>query len=156
MASPGHGGPPGVAFLLSQLGAHASQQFARRIGEIGLTPQQAGLLRAIAAAPGRSQQAIAAELGTPATRLVAMIDDLEKRGVLERRRNPDDRRLHAIHLTPDGAKLLDRLRRTARAHSADLTESLDETETQQLQALLLRIADQQGLTPGVHPGYRAG
>lgn len=147
-------GPPGVAFLIAQIGAHAAQRFAERIAELDLTPPQAGLMRAIVRDPGRSQQAIAAELGTPATRLVAMIDGLERRGVLERRRNPDDRRLHAIHPTPEGMKLLGRLGRAAEAHTADLTKALDDDERRQLRALLARIADQQGLTPGVHPGYR--
>lgn len=155
MAAPsGRQGPPGAAFLLSQIGAHAAQRFAQRIAELDLTPAQAGLLRAIAGGPGRSQQAIAAELGTPATRLVAMIDDLERRGVLERRRNPGDRRLYAIHLTDDGAKLLGRLGRAAEAHTAELTKALDDDERRHLRELLLRIAEQQELTPGVHPGYR--
>ena len=152
--SVGRNGPPGVGFLLSQLGAHAAQRFAQRIAELDLTPPQAGLLRAIAVGPGRSQQAIAAELGTPATRLVAMIDELERRGVLERRRNPDDRRLHAIHITEDGGKLLGRIGRAAEAHTAELTRALDDDERQQLRKLLLRIAEDQALTPGVHPGYR--
>lgn len=153
-SSVGRQGPPGVGFLISQLGAHAAQRFAQRIADLDLTPPQAGLLRAIAGQPGRSQQAIAAQLGTPATRLVAMIDDLERRGVLERRRNPDDRRLHAIHLTAEGTKLLGRLGRAAQAHTAELTTALDDDERDQLQKLLLRIAEQQELTPGVHPGYR--
>lgn len=148
-------GSDGSAFLLAQLGAHAAQRFAERIAELDLTPPQAGLLRSIAGQPGRSQQAIAAELGTPATRLVAMIDELEGRGVLERRRNPDDRRLYAIHLTDEGTKLLARLGRAAQAHTAELTKALDDAERRQLGELLARVAEQQELTPGVHPGYRA-
>jgi DNA-binding MarR family transcriptional regulator len=96
----------GSAFLLTQLGTHAAQAFAARIGELDLTPPQTGLLRAVAVEEGRSQQALAQHLGTPATRLVALVDGLEQRGLLERRRNPDDRRLHAVHLTEAGRALL--------------------------------------------------
>ena len=90
-------GAPGSAFLLTQLGTYAAQEFAKRVAELDLTPPQAGLLRAISLEPGRSQQALARHLGTPATRLVALVDGLEQRGLVERRRNPDDRRLYAVH-----------------------------------------------------------
>jgi len=64
----------GSAFLLTQIGTHAAEEFATRVAELDLTPPQAGLLRAIALGPGRSQQALARHLGTPATRLVALVD----------------------------------------------------------------------------------
>jgi DNA-binding MarR family transcriptional regulator len=153
MTDPEHG--PGAAFLLTQLGAHAARRFAERVAELDLTPPQAGLLRAVARGPGQSQQSLAAHLGTPPTRLVALVDGLEERGVLERRRNPGDRRLHAIHLTPDGEKLLREVGRVAAAHDAAVLAALDDDERAQLRALLVRVAGQQGLTEGVHPGYRA-
>jgi DNA-binding MarR family transcriptional regulator len=143
-----------TAFLLAQLGAHAAERFADRIGDLELTPAQAGVLRAIAAEPGRSQQALAAQLGTPATRLVALLDTLEQRQLIERRRNPHDRRLHALQLTGAGRQLLAQLGRTAGEHGRELLAALDDTERQQLHALLTRVADHHQLTPGVHPGYR--
>ncbi|MGH3439567.1 MAG: MarR family winged helix-turn-helix transcriptional regulator [Sciscionella sp.] len=142
------------AFLLAQVGAHAASRFAERLAELDLTPPQAGLLRAIAVEPGRSQQALAKQLGTPPPRLVALVDGLERRGVVQRRRNPDDRRLHAIHLTEAGGKLLSQLGRIAITHGQDITTALDDTERRQLHRLLARIAEQQELVAGVHPGYR--
>lgn len=97
-AAPG----PGAAFLLAQLGSYAAARFTERVAELDLVPAQTGLLRAVAAGPGQSQQALAQLLGTPPSRLVALVDALEERGILERRRNPDDRRLHAVHLTEVG------------------------------------------------------
>src|ERR1700759_5437185 len=72
----------GSAFLLAQLGAHAAARFADRIASLDLTPAQAGLLRLIAREPGQSQQAIAGQLGTPASRLVLLVDELEGRGLI--------------------------------------------------------------------------
>ncbi len=143
-----------TAFLLAQIGAHAAERFTERISDLDLTPPQAGVLRAIAAEPGRSQQALATQLGTPATRLVALLDSLQQRDLIERRRNPQDRRLHALHLTDAGQRFLGQLGRTASAHGRDLLAPLDDAECQQLHTLLARIAAHHELTPGVHPGYR--
>ena len=150
-----HGLPVvGAAFLLTQLGTHSAQVFARRIGELDLTPPQTGLLRAIARAPGRSQQALAELLGTPATRLVALVDSLEQRGLVERRRNRTDRRLYAVHLTSAGTALMDAIAEAARDHDSTVLAALDTDERAQLHELLSRVAADQGLRPGVHPGYR--
>jgi DNA-binding MarR family transcriptional regulator len=145
---------PGSAFLLAQLGAYAAGRFAERIAEIDLTPPQTGLLRAIAAQPGRSQQALATLLGTPPSRLVTLVDGLDERGFVERRRNPDDRRLHALHLTEEGEKLLRRIGEVARAHDEAICGTLEPEERDTLRALLAKLAAEHGLTPGVHPGYR--
>jgi DNA-binding MarR family transcriptional regulator len=144
----------GNAFLLAQLGAHAAQRFADRIAELGLAPPQTGLLRVVAMRPGQSQQAIANQLGTPPSRLVAMVDGLEQRGLVERRRNPDDRRHHALYLTDAGAKFMEQLAVIGREHEEAMCAGLDTAERAQLLGLLRRMAAEQGLTPMVHPGYR--
>jgi DNA-binding MarR family transcriptional regulator len=143
-----------TAFLLAQVGADAAARFAERIAELGVTPPQAGLLRAVAGDPGRSQQALAAQLGTPPSRLVALVDGLEDRGLLERRRNRDDRRLHAVHLTAEGRRMLHVIGQAGRAHDDAVLSVLDDEERAQLAALLARLADAAGLPPGVHPGFR--
>lgn len=147
--------PPGAAFLLAALGAHSAARFAERVAELDLTPPHVGLLRLIAASPGQSQQAAAQLLGTPPSRLVGLVDALSDRGLVERRRNPGDRRLHALHLTDAGTELLERIAEIGRAHDDAICRSLDPDERGQLRTLLARIAQDQGLRPGVHPGYRS-
>lgn len=145
----------GAAFLLTQLGTHAAQEFADRIATLDLTPPQTGLLRAIAQQPGRSQQALADQLDTAPARLVALVDGLEQRGIVERRRNPNDRRLYAVHLTSAGDNMMTDIARVAREHDDALFTALTSDEQGQLRELLARVAADRGLTPGVHPGYRA-
>jgi DNA-binding MarR family transcriptional regulator len=148
----GHRG--GVAFLLAQLGHHAAQRFSERIAALDLTPPHAGILRAIAANPGRSQQALSTQLGLLPSRVVAFVDDLEDRGYLERRPNPDDRRQYALYLTAAGKELMGKLSRLARQHDRAITSGLSESQRAELHDLLATLATQQGLTPGIHPGYR--
>lgn len=144
----------GVAFLLAQLGHHAATLFAEKMATIELGPPHAGILRAIAAEPGRSQQALSAQLDMLPSRVVVYVDELEERGYVERRRNPDDRRLHALYLTPAGKRLVRKLSELARQHELQLTAALDAEQRTALRGLLAAVAQQQGLTPHIHPGYR--
>jgi DNA-binding MarR family transcriptional regulator len=144
----------GAAFLLAQLGAHAAGRYAEKVAQLELDPAQTGVLHLVAREAGLSQQALADRLGVVPSRVVALVDGLEGRGWLARRRSTTDRRSYELHLTDAGRELLGRLREVAAAHEREVTAALDADERAQLVGLLRRVADQQGLTPGVHPGYR--
>ena len=104
--------------------------------------------------PGQSQQTYATRLGTPPSRFVTLVDTLEQRGLVERRRGEPDRRSYALHLTEDGQQLKRRLDAVGRAHEEDICAALTTVERATLRGLLTRMAQQQQLTAGVHPGYR--
>jgi len=145
---------PSASFLVAQVGAHAASQFAGRLRKLKIAPQHAGILRILSATPGVTQQALATTLGIVASRLVVLVDEMEQRGLIERRPNPEDRRRHALYVTRDGRSTLESIGRIAREHSQSLFAAISRDEQRQLASLLQRIADQQGLTRGVHPGYR--
>jgi DNA-binding MarR family transcriptional regulator len=147
-------GARSAGFLLSQLGAHAARRFAERVVGIGLTAPEAGLIGQIAAAPGISQQALAEHVGLLPSRIVALIDGLESKALVERRPSSEDRRSYALHLSEKGRRTLGELSRLAAEHEDSLCAALSKPERAQLAELCRRIADEQGLTPGVHPGFR--
>jgi DNA-binding MarR family transcriptional regulator len=142
-----------LAFLLAQVGAHAAMKFAERLERLELSPPHVGLLGMLRRAGGQSQQDLAASLGMHPSRMVALIDELEHKGLLERRENPDDRRVYALFLTPAGEKALRDVGRVNAEHLEALCAALDSGERQVLAELLARIAKEQGLRPGVHPGF---
>jgi DNA-binding MarR family transcriptional regulator len=145
----------GNSFLLAQIGAHAAAGFAKRIADLDFTPAQAGLLRLVSWQPGQSQQELARQMRTPPSRLVLLVDHLEGRGLIERRRNPDDRRHHALYLTAAGRQFIKaKLGPIGTAHEDDICADLTAAEREQLRGLLHRIAEQQGVIPGVHPSYQ--
>jgi DNA-binding MarR family transcriptional regulator len=146
-------GRSGAAFLLAQLGAHAASKFAERLAALELLPAHAGIVRTLAATPAITQQALATALGTLPSRLVALVDELESKGLLERRPHDSDRRSYALHLTEKGSSTLQTIGRIARAHQQSLLAALSEEEQGQLSILLQRVAEQQGLIKGVHPGF---
>jgi DNA-binding MarR family transcriptional regulator len=144
----------GAAFLLSQLGARATARFAERIAAYDLTPPHAGILRLLRDNPGISQQELGERLGILPSRVVAFVDELERLGFVQRVRDETDRRRNALQLRDPGRAALEAIGRAAGAHEADMCAALTEREHRQLVTLLGRIAEQQELTPGVHPGYR--
>ena len=109
------------------------------------------MLSHLAASEGRSQQALSNALGIHRSAVVALVDDLEQRGLAERRRDPVDRRAYTLYLTPAGRDLLSDLERTVNERDVDLLSVLDPSERSQLISLLQRVAESQGLTAGVHP-----
>lgn len=143
-----------IAFLLAQLGSLAAGQFGERAAALGFSRPQAGLLRLIGREPGLSQRAVAARLGTPASRLVALVDTLEARGLVQRQRNQQDRRNYELQLTSTGQEALRSLDAAAAEHEQAIAGPLTAAERSQLSGLLTRLAAGHQLQPGIHPGFR--
>jgi DNA-binding MarR family transcriptional regulator len=139
--------------LLAQVGARAAAKFAERLGPLGLTPAHAGALRIINASAGSSQQEVAARLGMFPSRFVALVDELQERGLVQRVENARDRRVYLLQVTERGRQTLQAIGRVAREHQDALLAALTQEERRVLASLLLRVADHQGLQPGVHPGF---
>jgi DNA-binding MarR family transcriptional regulator len=143
-----------IGFLLAQIGVHASSQFAEKIKPLGISPPHAGLLRLLAQSAGLSQKALCTKLSILPSRLVVLLDELEEKGLVERRDDPSDRRSYALYLTDKGQRTMEALGEIARAHGSDMSKGLSQAERKTLIELLEKVVEAQGLTPGVHPGYK--
>lgn len=144
-----------AAFLLAQVGAHAAMRFAERLEPLALTPAYAGILRIVRRQSGVSQQDLAGMLGMFPSRLVLVLDEMQNAGLVERRARPGDRRISEVHLTPRGEEMLQEVSQIAREHQDSLCSALTAEERGLLADLLGRIAEQQGIRAGVHPGFGA-
>ncbi len=143
-----------AGFLISQLGFYAAARCAERLAPLGLHPRHFGLLTHLSRRDGQSQQELAAKMGVHRNSMVGLIDDLQERGLVERRRHPTDRRAHAVHLTETARRLLAKAQHEADAHDAELLARLDNDERTRLVELLQRVAEGTTLPSGVHPGLR--
>ena len=139
-----------VGFTISSSGYAIARRFRELLVPFGLEPREFALLRAVGAAEGQSQQAIGERLQIPPSRMVAFVDALAERGVLERRQNPTDRRARALYLTDAGRDLLARAFAAAAAFERELCADLSEKEREQLLALLGRVAARLGLRSSAH------
>ena len=147
-------GAGSASFMLAQLGGHAAARFAERLEPLGFAPYHAGILRILGQRPGVSQQDLAKTLNMHASRLVGVLDELQERGLLERRPSGRDRRLYELHLTAEGEGALRRIGEVASEHHQALMSGLSSQQQKQLTELLEILLTHQGLTRGVHPGYR--
>jgi DNA-binding MarR family transcriptional regulator len=137
------GGPPQaaqVAYLLGQIGRSQGARLTERLAPLGLRPKHFALLNIVAADEGSSQQKLGERLALEPSGIVATIDELEDQGLLERRRDPGDRRRYALYLTREGHAKLAQARRAAAQRAAELLEPLDPHELEVLHGILTRIA----------------
>jgi len=130
-----------TTFLLKRLGFAAKERSMDAYEEAGLHPYHFAVLVAVGEGPHETQGAIAEALGYDKGQLVGLLDELEERGLVGRRRDPQDRRRHVVSLTPDGKQTLRRLRTLARQIEDEFLTPLTDEERVNLHALLLRLAE---------------
>jgi DNA-binding MarR family transcriptional regulator len=128
-------------FLLKRLGFAAKDRAMQAYEETGLHPYHFGVLVAVGDGSHETQGAIADRLGYDKGQLVGLLDELEEQGLVERRRDPNDRRRHLVELTPEGKKALRRLRALTQQIEDEFFAPLSEKERETLHALLLRLAE---------------
>ena len=144
--------PRSVGFLISQLGFFSSKAFTGALEPIGIGPREFLLMRFVAAAEGQSQQALAERLGVPPSRMVAMVDHLEEAGLVERRGDPEDRRVRGLHLTRKGRGVLQKASKIAIDYETRLCAGINREEREQLIDLLQKLQKSHTHLRGVHPG----
>jgi DNA-binding MarR family transcriptional regulator len=129
-----------VGFLLSWNGQRTAYGFAEALRPLGLRPPHFGVMNLVHAAPGSTQQELVSRSMIDPSSMVAVLDELEQLGLVERRHHPSDRRKHAIHLTANGQRTLGRARQVAVEFVDELLEPLNERERETLRRLLRKLA----------------
>ena len=130
-----------TTFLLKRLGFAAKERALAAYEETGLHPYHHAVLLVLDEGSRETQGSIADALGYDRGQLVGLMDELEERELVERQRDPNDRRRHLVRLTPDGKKTVKRLRSLTRQLEDDFLAPLDDEERAALHALLLRLAE---------------
>jgi MarR family transcriptional regulator, lower aerobic nicotinate degradation pathway regulator len=127
-------------FVLGRLGYGLKRQAAEELEEAGFSLYDYSVLALLTAGPCATQATIAGMLELDRSQLVGLLDSLEQRGLVERRRDPNDRRRHTVLLTDEGTRQLEQIRAIMSELAADYLEPLNEQERATLHELLLRVA----------------
>ncbi len=115
------------------------RDFADSVGEFDVTPGLFGVLVIIEANPGLKQSDLARAAHLDRSTVVSIIDNLERRKLVERHPAQHDRRSNALFLTPEGSSLLKTLKQRVNSHERRLVEHLTADEHTTLIALLKKI-----------------
>jgi len=127
-------------FLLKRLGMSAKERSFSAYEELGLHPYHHAILAALDEDRRETQGAIADALGYDRGQLVGLLDEMEEAGLVERRRDPEDRRRQVVVMTPAGKKTLVKVRAVAQQLDDEFLAPLTAEQRKQLQKLLLALA----------------
>ena len=138
-------GPPkellkSTTFLLKRVGFAARDRTHAAFEGTGLSPFHYAVLALLEEDARETQAAIADALGYDRSHIVRLLDELEERELVVRKRDPEDRRRHVVKMTADGRRTLAKLRAIVQKLEAEFLEPLDAGERAALQALLSRLA----------------
>jgi DNA-binding MarR family transcriptional regulator len=129
-----------VGFNLRMAQEAAFQAFSRRSQAIGESPGRFATLTLIARNPGISQTELSQASGRDKSSVTPVVEDLVRRGLIERKRERRDRRAYRLNLTPAGKKTLTELTRCARRHERNLDRLIGRGERKRFLAILKKIA----------------
>jgi DNA-binding MarR family transcriptional regulator len=129
-----------TAFLLKRLGWAIKDRTFAAFEAAGESPYHYSVLAVLEESARETQATIADALGYDRSWLVGLLDELEEAGLIERRRDPADRRRHLVSLKPAGKKKLAHLRAISKAVEEEFLGPLDAEQRDQLHAVLLTLA----------------
>jgi DNA-binding MarR family transcriptional regulator len=113
-----------------------------RLKKLRLNVVRYSVLEVIACNPGMSQKSLSSALGIESARLVALLDELQKRRLLLRQRSEQDRRSHELYLTPQGSTTLKEANKAVAAHEEWLLGHLDKEDYVRVLEALSKINPQ--------------
>lgn len=143
-----HQGPSPLdqSLMLSLVGYNCRRAFAaiepffhKRMAAFQLRPSDFAVLSLLRANARLSQKRVAQGIGVSAPNLAPVLDRLESRGLIQRQRNPSDKRFQTLALTADGVKLYCAAEKVVIDLENEATSMLNTEERGQLIALLQKI-----------------
>jgi DNA-binding MarR family transcriptional regulator len=131
-----------LLILLHDVARQLRTRFDQRAREHGATRAQWAILARLERQSGLSQNELAGLLEVEPITVARLVDKLESRGLVERRADPNDRRIWRLHNLPAAKPIVEKITRYREAMNAELTEGMDDNVREALIDALLNMKNQ--------------
>jgi DNA-binding MarR family transcriptional regulator len=141
--------PPGIAqqwptLLMIKLGRITMHRFTEALEPFGIRPRHVAALIELRDRGELTQQSLCGQLHLDPTNLVAILNELERKGFATRRRDPEDRRRHLVEVSKKGIAVIEKVSEVMDGVEEDLLDGLEPAERKQLEGLLTSIWERSG------------
>src|SRR5438105_10859055 len=141
--------PPGIAkrwptLLMIKLGRITMHRFSEALEPFGIRPRHVAALIELRDRGELTQQSLCGQLHLDPTNLVAILNELERRGYATRRRDPEDRRRHLVEVSKKGIAVIEKVSEVMDGVEDELLDGFEPAEREQLEGLLTAIWERSG------------
>lgn len=130
-----------LGYRLRRAQGAAHRDYIATLDDLKLTQRQVAVLWLVIGNPGVAQGAVGNALGMDKATLMVLVDRLEGRGLLQRRRSPVDARRRELHATPSGRRLMAQVRERIAEHEARMKRVFSAVELRTLEGMLQRLQE---------------
>ncbi len=135
-----------LPYLLNRAGARIAASFSDKVRPLGATLQMWRVLAALREQDGRRMGDLSTTTSIEVSTLTRLVDNMEKKGLVARRRDPQDARAIVLHVTAAGRRLTQRIVPIAERYETVALAGFNSAETRTLKAALRRLyANMEGL-----------
>jgi DNA-binding MarR family transcriptional regulator len=128
-----------LPYLLNRAGARIATAFGEEVRPLGATLQMWRVLAALREKDGRRMGDLSGTTSIEVSTLTRLVDNMEKKGLVERRRDAEDARVVALYVTAAGKRLTQRIVPIAERYEKVALEGFDPREAEALKAALRRL-----------------
>ncbi len=126
-------------FLIHDVARLLRKNFNRRVQSLGMTQEQCRVILHLSRHEGIQQVDLAELLEIKPITLARLLDKLQESGLIERHRNPDDRRAHRLHLTDSAHPVVEKIMKIGETIRTDANKNIPARDLEKLQAVLSHL-----------------
>ncbi|MBY0200339.1 MarR family transcriptional regulator [Priestia megaterium] len=130
-----------TGYLIHRTDVKLTNYFMRQLKPYGITPEQWGIISILDSQKGTTQKELSQEIDKDHSTVVRMIHSMEKKGLVKKKFNEQDKRSHYLFLTEKGEEIKNTILPVVKDAHDFVTSNLTSEEVEQLKILLNKIYD---------------
>ncbi|MED4041122.1 MarR family winged helix-turn-helix transcriptional regulator [Niallia taxi] len=130
-----------IGYLVHRTDVKMTNYFTKRLKPFEVTPEQWGIISVLCKHEGTTQKELAAAIDKDQTTVARMIQSMEKKEIIQKRNNAQDKRSQNLYITEKGHEIKNKILPVVMEAHQTVTSNLSEQEIQYLKELLNKLWD---------------